>query len=150
MDIQVVLTENDPKLGKRGQVIKVSPGYAQNFLFPRQKARPATPANLKVFELERARVSKEEAGHLSVAKEQALRISSLRLRLEVSTGEADKLFGSVTNQDIAQALSQQGVSLDRKKILLEEPIKKLGSYQIPIKLHPDLSAALRLELVKKP
>ena len=150
MDIQVVLTENDPKLGKRGQVIKVSPGYAQNFLFPRQKAKPATPANLKVFEQEKARVSKEEAVHLSAAKELALRISSLHLRLEVSVGEGDKLFGSVTNQDIAQALSQQGISLDRKKIHLEEPIKKLGSHHIPIKLHPEVNAALSFELVKKP
>ena len=149
MDIQVVLTETDPKLGKRGQVIKVSSGYAQNFLFPHRKAKPATPANLKLFEQEKARASKEEAVHLALAEEMAKRISALHLRFQVSTGEGDRLFGSVTNQDIVESLSQQGISLERKKIHLEEPIKKLGTYQIPIKLHPDVHAVLKLELAKK-
>ena len=114
MDIQVVLTENDPKLGKRGQVIKVSSGYAQNFLFPHKKAQPATPANLRSFEQEKARASKEEAEHLAQAKEQAARITSVQLKLEVSVGEGEKLFGSVTSQDILEALSKQGIILDRK------------------------------------
>ena len=149
MDIEVVLTETDPKLGKRGQVIKVSPGYAQNFLFPNHKAMPATAANLKEFEREKARHTKEEAEHLAQAREQALRIASLSLRLEVSTGDGEKLFGSVTSQDIAEALAAQGVSLERKKIHLEEPLKKLGRYEVSIKLHPEVSAALKLALVKK-
>ena len=149
MDVEVVLTENDPKLGKRGQVVKVSPGFAQNFLFPHQKAKPATPANLKLFEQERARVSKEEAEQLSAAKEQAARIASVNLSLQVPAGEGDKLFGSVTSQDIAEALSREGVLLDRKKIYLAEPIKKLGSYRIELKLHPAVSATLKLEITKQ-
>ena len=150
MDIQVILTETDPKLGERGQVIKVSSGYAQNFLFPHNKAKPATPANLKSFEQEKARAAKEEAAHLAQAKEQAARLSSVHLRLEVSVGEGDKLFGSVTSQDIAEALSRQGITIDRKKLHLQEPIKRLGSYQLPFKFHPDVTANLKLDVVKRP
>lgn len=147
--IQVILIENDPKLGKRGQVIKVSLGFAQNFLFPQKKAKPATPANLKLFEDEKARSTQEEAEHLLKAKEQAARVSSVHLRLEVSVGEGDKLFGSVTSQDIVEALSNQGITLDRKKLHLEEPIKRLGSYRIPFKVHPEVTADLKLDVVKK-
>ena len=150
MDIEVVLTESDPKLGKRGQVIKVSSGFAQNFLFPHHKAKLATPANLRLFEQEKVRASKEEAERLSLAKELAARAASVRLRLEVSTGEGDKLFGSVTSQDIAEGLAKEGISVDRKKIHLEEPLKKLGSYDIPLRLHPEVHSVLKVELVKKP
>ena len=150
MDIQVVLTETDPKLGKRGQVIKVSSGYAQNFLLPHNKAKLATPANLRLFEQEKARASKEETERLSLAKELAAHAASIRLRLEVSAGEGDKLFGSVTSQDIAEALAKQGISIDRKKIHLEEPIKKLGSHEVPLWLHPEVHSVLKIEIVKKP
>ena len=149
MDIQVVLTENDPKLGKRGQVIKVSSGFAQNFLFPQKKAQPATPANLKSFEQEKVRASKEEAERLAQAKEHAARLSSVQLKLEVSVGEGEKLFGSVTSQDIAEALAKQGIMLDKKKLHLEEPIKRLGSYRIPVKFHAEVTAELKLDVVKR-
>ena len=149
MTIEVILTENDPKLGKRGQVLNVSAGYAQNFLFPHKKAAPATAANLKKFNDEKARASKEEAAHLSSAKELGARLSGLSLRLEVSAGEADKLFGSVTSQDLAQALAEKGIIVDRKKIHLEEPLKKLGLYQVPLKLHPEVQVTLKVELTKK-
>ena len=149
MDIQVVLTENDPKLGKRGQVVKVSAGFAQNFLFPHNKAKLATPANLRSFEQEKARTAKEEAERLAQAREQASRLTSARLRLEVPAGEGDKLFGSVTSQDIVEALAKQGIVLDRKKLHLEEPIKRLGNYHIPVKLHPEAIADLQLDVVKK-
>ena len=150
MDIQVVLTENDPKLGKRGQVVKVSSGYAQNFLFPHHKALLATAANLKQFEQEQAKTAKEEAQRLTLARQQAERLKSVRLRLEVPAGEGDKLFGSVTSQDIVQTLSAQGISVDRKRIHLDEPIKKLGEYHIPVKLHSEVNATLTVEVVKKP
>ena len=149
MDIQVVLTENDPKLGKRGQVVKVSPGYAQNFLFPHNKAKLATPANLKSFEQEKAKNAKEEAERLVQARELAARLSAQPLELGASTGDGDKLFGSVTSQDIVEALSKRGITLDRKKIHLEEPIKRLGSYQVPVKLHPEVTVQLQLNVVKK-
>ena len=148
MDVEVILTENDPKLGKRGQVITVSSGFAQNFLFPNHKAKPATAANVKLFDREKARALKEEEERLALAKEQASQISSVRLRLSVSAGEGDKLFGSVTSQDIVEALSRQGISVDRKKIHLEEPLKKLGSYQVALKLHPEVNTMIRVEIVK--
>ena len=149
MDVSVILTESDPKLGKRGQVIQVSSGYAQNFLFPHQKAKPATPENLKALEREKIKAAKEEEDRLSIARSEESRISALRLRVGVSAGEGDKLFGSVTSQDLAQALEKEGIALDRKKIHLEEPLKKLGAYKIPVKLHHDVIATLHLELVKK-
>jgi large subunit ribosomal protein L9 len=149
MDIQVILTENDPKLGKRGQVVKVSPGYAQNFLFPHNKAKLATPANLKSFEQEKVKNAKEEAKRLAQAKEQAARLSSAELKLEVSVGEGDRLFGSVTSQDIIEALSKKGITLDRKKLHLEEPIKRLGEHPVPVKLHPEVSVQIKVSVVKR-
>ena len=149
MNIEVVLTENDPKLGKRGQVIKVSSGYAQNFLFPHKKAKPATAANLKSFEEQKARQTKEEAAVLEKAREQAAKITAASITIEVLTGEGEKLYGAVTAQDIAEALARQGIVLEKKDIHLEEPIKKLGAYQIPVKLHRDAPATLKLWVVGK-
>ena len=150
MDVSVVLTQDDPKLGKRGEVVKVSSGYAQNFLFPHRKAQPATAANLKFFDAEKARTSKEDAERLLSARELAGRLKDLRLNMEVSSGEGEKLFGSVTSQDIAEALAHRGISLDRKKIHLDEPLKRLGSYEVPVKLHPQINVSLKVELTKKP
>ena len=149
MDIQVVLIENDPKLGKRGEVIKVSSGYAQNFLFPHRKAQPATPANLKAFEQEKTRHAKEETGRLAQAQELAAKLRAIEVKLEVMACEGEKLFGAVTAADIAEAFAGIGIALDRKKIHLEEPIKKLGSYEIECRLHPEVSAKLKIQVVKK-
>ncbi len=149
MDIQVILTENDPKLGKRGQVIKVSSGYAHNFLFPNGKAMPATNANLKNLEAEKARTAKHDTEVLDQARALAAKIGAVKLRLDVMAGDQDKLFGAVTAQDISDALSAKAIALDRKKIHLEEPLKKLGVHQIEIRLHPQVIAQLSVELVKK-
>ncbi len=149
MDIQVILTDNDPKLGKRGDVVKVSSGYAQNFLFPNQKAKPATPANLKILSEEKARHDKHEAEILAQAKDLAAKLSALKLKLDMTAGDGDKLYGAVTNQDITNALAAHKLQIDRKKIHLHEPIKKLGSYKVEIKLHPDVMAHLNIEIVKK-
>ncbi len=149
MDIEVVLTETDPKLGKRGQVIKVSSGYAHNFLIPHKKAKLATTSNLKNFEEEKARSAKEQAQTKAHAEELAKKISALSLTIEVLAGEADKLFGAVTSQDIQQELLKQSILVDKKDIHLEEPIKKLGAYTVPVKLHTDIQVKLKLWVVKK-
>ena len=149
MDIEVVLTETDPKLGKRGEVVKVSSGYAENFLFPHHKAQPATLANLRAFEQEKARHLKEEAESLAKAKALAEKLGTANVRLEVQAGEGDKLFGAVTSADIVEALARQGIAVDRKKLHWGEPIKKLGTYEIPLKLHPEVHSALKIEIVKK-
>ena len=149
MDIQVVLTENDPKLGKRGQVIKVSSGYAQNFLFPHHKAKPATPANLQEFDREKEKHSKEEAQRRSEAETLAASIRRQPLKLEMMAGDQDKLFGAVTTQDIVEGLAKLGIVCDRKKAHLDEPIKKLGTYQVEFRLHPQVSVKLQVDVVKK-
>ena len=149
MDIQVVLTENDPKLGKRGEVVKVSSGYAQNYLFPHHKAQPATAAALKAFEQEKARHAKEEADHLARAKAMAEKLRTTPLEIPVTAGEGDKLFGAVTAQHIVEALAARGIPCERKMIHLEEPIKKLGRYEIEFRLHPEVTAKLLVQTVKK-
>ena len=149
MDIQVILTENDPKLGKKGQVVKVSSGYAQNYLFPNHKALPATASNLKTAEQEKSRVAKHEAESLGEAKALGERIRSAELKLEVMAGDGDKLFGAVTAQDLSDALANAGIPCDRKKIHLQEPIKKLGLHEVEVKLHPSVSVKLRAQVVRK-
>ena len=149
MDVQVVLTENDPKLGKRGQVVKVSAGYAQNYLFPHNKAQLATPAALKQFEAEKARHSKEEAEKLSQARAAAERFKSTPVKLELAAGEGDKLFGAVTAQHIVDALASQGLTLERKMVHLQEPIKKLGVHEVECRIHPEVNFRLKVEVSKK-
>ena len=119
MNVDVVLTEDDPKLGRRGQVVKVSPGFAQNFLFPQGKARPATKGNLKAFEIEKSRRARDEASRAERAHALAARLKDFSLTIEMAAGEGEKLFGAVTSQDIAEALSRAGVDVDRREIHLE-------------------------------
>ena len=149
MDIQVILTADDPKLGKRGEVIKVSPGFARNFLLPQKKAILATPAGLKAVEEEKARKTKQQADRLEWARQMAKRISATVVPIEMMAGEGDKLFGAVTNQTIQEALAKKGIDIDKKEIHIDEPIKKLGEYQVPVKLHHEVSVNLRLSIVKK-
>ena len=149
MDIEVVLTDNDPKLGKRGEVIKVSSGYAQNYLFPNRKAQPATAANLKQFEAEKARHAKGEAERLAHALALAEKLRAAGLRMEMACGEGDKLFGAVTVQHLVDALAAKGIACERKMLHLEEPIKKLGAHQVEIRLHPEVAVKLNVEIVKK-
>lgn len=149
MDIQVVLTENDPKLGRRGQVVKVSSGYAQNYLFPNRKAQPATPANLKTYEAEKARRDKTDAERLAQARATAEKLRETVLTLEMSAGEGEKLFGAVTAQHLVEALASRGIACERKALHLEEPIKKLGRYEVEIRLHPEIAVKLKIEIVKK-
>ena len=149
MDIQVVLTENDPKLGKRGEVVKVSAGYAQNYLFPHHKAQPATAAALKAFEQEKARQTKGDAERLARARVLAEKLRATPLEIAVAAGDGEKLFGAVTAQHIADALTERGIPCDRKMVHLEEPIKKLGRYEIEFRLHPEVTAKLQVQTVKK-
>ena len=149
MDIKVVLTQDDPKLGKRGEVVKVAPGHAYNFLIPHAKAKLATPSNLKVFEAERQRSAKHEAAARGRGEALVKKIAETSLTLEVQAGEGDKLYGAVTVLDIQNALGARGISLEKKEIHLEEPIHKLGAFEIPIKFHSEVSATLQLLVVKK-
>ncbi len=149
MDIQVVLTQDDSKLGKAGDVVKVSSGYAQNFLFPHKKAVPATSSSINTAKSQKDASERQRIERLEQAKELAQKISKVSLTLEASAGESDKLFGAVTSQDIQQALLKQSIKLDKKDIQMEEPLKKLGSYQVTVKLHPEVHTKLKVWIVKK-
>lgn len=149
MNIEVVLIETDPKLGKRGEVVKVSSGYAQNYLFPHGKAMPATPQNLRTFEAEKARAAKDEAEKLARARQTAARLAQTALTVEVAAGESDKLYGAVTSQDLQAALAKEGIQLERREIHLEEPIKRLGEFTVEIKLHPQVQASVKVRVAKK-
>ncbi len=149
MTIDVVLTQTHPKLGQPGQVVKVSRGYARNFLIPHGMAKLATPVNLKNLEERKARQSKKEEERLANIRDLANKISETSLTMEVMAGHEDKLYGAVTTQDIQNGLSHHGVSVDKKDITLAEPIRKLGAYQIDVKLDPQVSAKLKLWVVQK-
>ena len=148
-DIQVILTENDPKLGKQGDVVKVAPGFAINFLFPQKKAKLATPAELKNLEAQKQKAKKMEGERLKRAEALSKEISRTMFTIEAPSGEGKKLFGAVTAQDIVESLARRGVHLNKKELHLEEPIKALGAYEIPVKLHANVSATLKLSIMRK-
>ena len=154
MDVQVILTQNDPKLGKNGEVVKVSSGHAYNYLIPQGKAKLASESNLRVLKAGQAKRSKEEAERLAQAREWSERIKSAPLVIETATGpasgaEGEKLYGAVTTQDIADALAGRGIPVERKEIHLAEPIKKLGEFHVSVRLHHDVTAVLELKVVRK-
>ena len=150
MNIEVILTQDDPKLGKRGQKVKVSPGFANNFLLPNGKAVHATAASLKSFGEENARRQRRQDEEKAKAQALGERLSKSALKIEMPAGEGGKLYGAVTTKEIAHQLSQAGLSVDKKDIHLEEPLKKLGSYKISAKLHPAVTVSFSVEVVKKP
>lgn len=149
MNVEVVLTQDDRSLGKRGDVVEVSSGYATNFLIPQKKAVLATAATVRNVEAEKARRAKHEAESLERAKILAAKLEKTFVRVEVLAGSDDKLYGAVTAQGIQEALQAQGIVLERKMLHLEEPIRLLGGHQVPVKLHPEVKAVLKLQVAKK-
>ena len=142
--MKIVLLERVEKVGSAGDQVEVADGYARNFLIPKRKAVAATSANTKSLDhLLRQNTAREERLRRT-AETMAGRIAELHCVIARRAGEQDRLFGAVTNQDICAALAAQGLEMDRRKILLQEPIKALGSYTVPIRLHPEVVAELRL------
>ena len=148
-NIQVILRQDVDKVGKTGELVRVRPGFARNYLLPRQLAVAATDAAVHRIEHERAVAIVRTEKARREAQTSADRLSSLPIRIVQKAGEDGRLFGSVTTKDIETALKVQGVVIDRRKIDLAEPIKVVGSYQIPIKLVSDVSAILKVEVVAK-
>jgi large subunit ribosomal protein L9 len=147
--IKVVLKEEVPTLGKGGDVVRVRPGYARNYLIPRGVAIIATPGNLaRLDELKRASAATAQR-QVQEAKVLAASLEAVCVRIERTVGEENKMFGSVTGRDIEEAFATAGLSIDRKKLSLPEPIKQLGSTSVPLRLHPEVTAVLRVEVVKK-
>jgi len=147
--MEVILREDIEKLGSRGQVVKVADGFARNFLLPRRLAVPATEANKKIVEQERQAALRREAKEKAAAEELAKMLSSVTLTTTQKAGEADQLFGSVTAKDIAEMLEKQGYSIDRKKIVLEHPIKTLGEHKVTLKLHREVSVEIPVTVNKE-
>ncbi|HET7274589.1 MAG TPA: 50S ribosomal protein L9 [Longimicrobiaceae bacterium] len=147
--MQVILRERFGTLGGPGDVVEVKPGYGRNFLIPKGLAYEATDANVRRLERERARVGQIEAESLSEARARSASIESASVTFNVRAGEEGRLFGSITSSDIADKLAEQGIEVDRKDILLDEPIKSLGVTAVPIKLHTDVRPELKVWVVKE-
>ncbi len=145
--MQVILREDIEKLGKIGDLVKVADGYARNFLVPMKKAIEATPKNVNAMEHARKMVSDRLRKLKKEATSEADKIKGLSITIKAKTGEEGKLFGSVTSMDIAEAAKAQGVVIDKRKIVLAEPIKRLGEFTVPVKLHADIAAELKVSVV---
>jgi large subunit ribosomal protein L9 len=147
--MNVILREDIDKLGTRGQLVKVAPGYARNFLLPNKMAVQATEANKKIVEQERQAHLRREAKVEGEAKDLGKMLGSVSITISQKAGENDQLFGSVTSKDIAEALEKQGYSIERRKIALEEPIKTLGEFKVPLRLHREVTAEITVHVVKE-
>jgi large subunit ribosomal protein L9 len=147
--MQIILQEDVEKLGTRGQVVEVKEGFARNFLLPRKLALEATPGNMKRLEKMRAVFAKKEATEKESAQKLAELLAGVSLALTRKAGENDQLFGSVTSGDIEEALAQQGYNIDKRKILLKDPIKTIGEFEIPLKLHREVAANVKLAVKKE-
>jgi len=144
---QVLLREDIDNLGARGEIVRVKAGYARNYLLPRKLAVEATANNVRQIEGEKAALAKREAKERSTAELQASQLQKLTLKFERKVGEAGVLYGSVTSMDIAHALHEQGYEIDRRKIVLREPIKRFGNYNVPVRLHRDVTLELPINVL---
>jgi len=147
MAIEVILKEHVEHLGSRGEVVKVADGYARNFLFPRKLALAVTEENRRQIERERAKAEAREAEEREVAEALARRLEALDLTIARRVGEHETLYGSVTSADIAESLQAHDFSVDRRKIQLPEPLKTIGEHTVPVKLHRDVTAQLKVQVV---
>jgi large subunit ribosomal protein L9 len=147
--LQVVMQENVPNVGKSGDLVKVRPGFARNFLIPRNLAVPATAAAINRIEHAKAVALAKSDKAKKEATDLATKINALQIKLTHKVGEDDKLFGSVTTKEIEAAVKAQGFAIDRKKMHLPEAIRALGTFEVPVKLHADVTATLKVEVAKK-
>lgn len=146
--MKVILRQDVRSLGRKGEVVEVAEGYGRNYLLPRGLAIEATPANLKAVEQQEKAAQQREARAVAEAKALAAELASRKVVIPVRVGEGGKLFGAVTAMDIAEAISAAGgPTIDRRKFELPEPIRTLGSFQVPVRLHPQVSLTLTVELV---
>jgi large subunit ribosomal protein L9 len=147
--MEVILKEDVAKLGSRGDLVKVAEGYGRNFLLPKKLAIEATTANKAVIEQMKAAAVRRSVKEKTQAEELAKQFEGLSVSFERRSGEHDQLFGSVTASDIADALNRRGFSLDRRKVQLHEPLKTLGEFTVPVKLHKDVTTHLKVVIEKE-
>src|SRR5215831_965196 len=144
---QVLLREDIDNLGARGEIVRVKAGYARNYLPPRNLAVEATANNVRQIEGEKAALAKREAKERATAESQGTQLQKLTLTFERKVGEAGVLYGSVTSMDIAHELKEQGYEVDRRKIVLREPIKRFGNYNVPVRLHREVTIELPVQVL---
>jgi large subunit ribosomal protein L9 len=147
--MKIILREDVDRLGQRGDIITVKDGFARNYLIPRGQALRATPGNLRTFEEEKKQLDVRENKTRRLAEQFAKKLKAVSITATVSVGDEDRVFGSVTAQTISNLLKEKGFDVDKKKILLDEPIKALGVYTIPIKLHSDVQGKVKVWVVKE-
>jgi len=147
--MEVILREDIEKLGSRGQVVKVAAGYARNFLLPKKLAVAATESNKKIVEQERHAHVRKEAKQKDEAEDLSKLLTGVTVTITQKAGENDQLFGSVTSKDVADALAAQNYNIDRRKIQLDDPIKTLGEFKVPVKLHKDVTAEVTVVVAKE-
>ena len=147
--MEVILREDIVNLGSRGAVVKVAPGYARNFLLPKKMAVAATESNKKIVEQERQSHLKREAKEAAEATDLAKLMAAVEVTIAHKAGENDQLFGSVTSKDVGDALAAKNYTIDRRKVQLDEPIKKLGDYKATVKLHKEVSVEIPVHVVKE-
>jgi|SRR5437764_9486845 len=147
--MEVILKEDVVKLGSRGDVVKVAEGYGRNFLLPRKLAIEATAGNKTVIEQMRASALRRSAKEKAQAEELSKQFDGLSISFERRSGEHDQLFGSVTSGDLAEALQKKGFNIDRRKIQLHEPLKTVGEFTVPVRLHKEVTAHLKVVIAKE-
>jgi large subunit ribosomal protein L9 len=147
--MDVILREDIAKLGNRGQVVRVANGYARNFLLPKRLAVAASESNKKIVEQERQAHLRREAKEVADARDLGKLMTGTEVTISQKAGEQDQLFGSVTSQDIANALERQNYTIDRRKIALADPIKQLGDYTVPVRLHRDVSVDIVVHVTRE-
>jgi large subunit ribosomal protein L9 len=145
--MEVILREHVDHLGRRGDVVKVAEGYARNYLLPRKLALAVTDNNKRQIEREKKIAEARDAEEEAQAEAIAARLTQLDVEIARRVGENETLYGSVTSQDIAQALKEKGFDIDKRKIALDEPLKALGESSVPVKIHRDVTAQLRVKVV---
>ena len=147
--MEIVLLEDVKALGKKGQIVTVNDGYARNFILPKKLGAEATSKNLNDLKLKKANDAKLAAEILAAAKELAAKLDESKVTLSIKAGEGGRAFGSVSNKEISKAITDQlGLEIDKKKIVLNDPIKSIGSFEVPIKLHKDVTARLAVKVVE--
>lgn len=147
--MEIILRQTIENLGKPGDIVKVKPGYARNYLLPRGLAYEATPGNRKRIAMEKARLEAAEQERVNAAQAIADRIANVQLTFSARVGDEEKLFGSVTSADIAHQLQAQGFDIEKKQIDLHEPIKTLGVYKVPVRLHAEVKPEIKVWVIKQ-
>lgn len=147
--MQVILRDALGKLGRAGDIVSVKPGYARNYLIPKGLAYEATDANVRRIEREKVQVEQRANEQLSDARGRAAALEGVSVTFNARAGDEGKLFGSITNADIAEKLGEQGIEVDRRQIVLEEPIKSLGVFSVPVRLHSEVQPEVKVWVIKE-